>query len=418
MINSVRGFRDVFPPESERLAGLEAVARQAFARYGYQELRLPSVEFAELFQKSTGETSDIVQKEMFTLSDASGRRLALRPEGTPGVVRAFLEAGLHAKAGAKKFFYLGSMFRGERPQKGRYREFTQIGVEYLGNPHPAADAEVIVLLFEILKAADVNELSPLEVNSIGCQNEDCRPRFRERLLKYLHQHMDSLCDDCKARIDKNPIRAMDCKKDGEKTRRDGPAFELCAECVSHKDLVQELLLRNEVKFDWTPGIVRGLDYYTRTVFEVKSPGLGAIDAVAAGGRYDGLVKQMGGPDMAAVGWALGAERVLLAAGEAAAAPAPAVFVVSLGEASHGEAFAALQALRAAGIPADGGLFAKSLKAQMHEANGRGARFAVILGEEEARNQTVSLKDMKESQQRPLQRGDLIPYLRKLLDAAP
>ena len=390
----VRGFRDLLPPESTRTAALEALIREVLDRYGFAEIRLPTLETADLFVKSTGETSDIVEKEMFRLEDAGGRSLALRPEGTPGAVRAFLNESLRQQGGVTKLFYLGPMFRAERPQKGRYREFVQAGVETLGNPHPAADVEAILALRALFERLGLGERVRLRLNNMGCETDpQCRPAFRSALKAYLQAHLDSLCETCRRRIDRNPLRVLDCKGDGPRLAADAPRLKPCGPCSDHVGMVSTLLAVNGLTHKYPdPALVRGLDYYTRTVFEFGAEGLGAQDAVAGGGRYDSLVGRMGGPDTPAVGWGLGLERLLIAAEAAdpslkALAGAPAgsdVFVAlqSPQPEAVAEAVRLLEALRRFGLRAGGGLFASSLKAQFKEAARQGARFAVVLGEAE------------------------------------
>lgn len=391
MAQTVRGFRDIMEPDAAAFAELEARCRALFRLYGYGEIRLPTVEQRELFVKSTGDTTDIVEKEMYAFEDAGGRMLALRPEGTPGVARAYIENGLPAKDLRQKLFYIGSMFRAERPQAGRYREFEQIGAEYIGNPDPSADAETMVLLAALLKSAGVKEIR-LEINSIGCPQ--CRPAYKQALLDYLKANLDSLCDNCKKRVERNPLRALDCKTDGPKLAAGAPPMKYCPDCDAHFAQVREHLKNAGLAFNVNPNLVRGLDYYTRTVFEFRAAGIGSQDAIAAGGRYDTLIKSMGGPDVAAVGWAMGADRVLAAAASGErAVPKPEVFVAAADKTAAPTAFQILQFLRGEGLRADAAAFSQSLKSQMRAANKSGARFAAIIGEREAAEGTVTLKDL-------------------------
>ncbi|MFH1723345.1 MAG: histidine--tRNA ligase [Elusimicrobiota bacterium] len=419
----VRGFRDVLPPESERAAALEAVARHVFALYGFSEVRLPTLEPRELFIKATGETTDIVEKEMFQLEDAGGRSLALRPEGTPGVVRAFLNRHLSQQGGVTKLFYIGSMFRAERPQKGRYREFGQIGVEVLGNPHPAADVEAILAHKAILDQAGLEGRTKLRLGNLGCDaSRDCRPLFRERLRGFLAERAAELCDSCRRRVERNPLRALDCKEDGPKLAQDAPALEPCPECLRHVDQVSALLTHAGCEHVYPDkNLVRGLDYYTRTVFEFSAEGLGTQDAVSGGGRYDALVAAMGGPDTPAVGWALGVERVLMAADAAepgagalnAALPSRRadVFLAlqSREDRAVAEGVRLLDSIRRFGIRAGCGVFTSSLKAQMREAGRQGARLAVIIGDAELEKDppTCILKDMGRGEQVEVGLSELI-----------
>ena len=405
MTVSVRGFRDIFEPEAFLFTALENAARRAFSLYGYEELRIPSVEMRELFVKSTGESTDIVEKEMYSFEDAGGRTLSLRPEGTPGVARAFIENGLAGQNARRKFFYQGSMFRAERPQAGRYREFEQIGVEYLGNPHPSADAETMLLLSRVLSEAGVKDFRA-EINSLGCRS--CRPAYHAALVDFLRSEKESLCDNCRRRAEKNPLRALDCKTDGALLAKKAPRQELCPECKAHFEAVQELLSQSGLPFSVNNFLVRGLDYYTRTVFEFKSEALGAQDSLAAGGRYDSLIASMGGPETPAVGWAMGADRAVLLMPKQTPA-GPQVFVISLG--ADKTAFLVLEDLRKSGLRADGANFSQSLRAQMRAADKSGAAFAVIIGENEAKENSAALKNLKTSEQEKIPFSRLAEVLR-------
>jgi len=428
----VRGFRDLLPPDSLRAGALEACAREVFLRYGFEEIRLPTVEHQELFVKTTGETTDIVEKEMFHFEDAGGRRLALRPEGTPGVVRAVLDRHLRQQGGVTKLFYSGSMFRAERPQKGRYREFSQIGVETLGNPHPAADVEAILALQALFNAAGLKGRTRLRLNNLGCDiSDECRPRFRRRLRDFLKSREAELCDNCRRRMDRNPLRALDCKGDAPKLAQAAPKLEPCGPCREHVEQVSGFLEAAGCSHTFPDaGLVRGLDYYTRTVFEFQADGIGSQDAIAGGGRYDSLVGSMGGPQTPAVGWALGLERTLLAVeaadpewkGLAAFIPAAGVdaFVAlqTRGEGAASEGVRLLALLRDAGLRAGGGLFSSSLKAQMKEASRQDARCVLILGEDELKKDPPScmLRDMAAGSQDEVPLEDAASAVRARLQA--
>ncbi len=417
----VRGFRDILPPESRRYAALEALARKTLARYGFSEVRLPVVEEAGLFVKSTGETSDIVEKEMFTVHCQGHDEFALRPEGTPGVVRAWLNKGLRQQGAVSKLYYMGPMFRAERPQKGRYREFGQFGVETLGNPHPAADVEAILALKALFDALGLGSKVRLRLNNLGCDADPvCRPAYRTRLKEFLTARADTLCETCRRRLERNPLRVLDCRGDGPRLAAEAPRLEPCAPCREHVAAVSTLLAVNNLPHTHPdPTLVRGLDYYTRTVFEFSAEGLGSQDAVAGGGRYDGLVAQMGGPDTPAVGWGLGVERLLMAAEAAdptlaalgAAAETTQVYVAV--QSTEGRAVAEgtrlVEGLRRFGLAADGGLFAASLKAQLKEAGRRGARLCVIVGEAELAKMPPAcvLKDMTTGAQEEVRIEDLV-----------
>ena len=411
----LRGFQDLLAPEAEQTAALESLAREVFALYGFGEIRLPTLESEELFVKTTGETTDIVEKEMFRLEDAGGRKLALRPEGTPGVVRAFLDRHLKQQGPAAKLYYVGSMFRAERPQAGRYREFEQIGVEALGNAHPASDVEAILTLKTLFDRAGLKGKTKLRLANLGCDEDpECRPRFRARLKEFLRSRESELCPNCRRRMERNPLRALDCKGDGPRLAGEAPRLEPCARCRDHVDAVSRLLESNGCPHVYPdPTLVRGLDYYTRTVFEFSAEGIGSQDALAGGGRYDYLVGSMGGDPTPAVGWALGVERTLLAL--RAADPAFAALMgkrpknradafVALAfkdPAAVAAAVRALESLRHFGIRSAGGFFDLSLKAQMREAGRQGARFVVIVGEDEFRREPPAcmLKDMSNGEQK-------------------
>jgi histidyl-tRNA synthetase len=347
-----------------------------------------------------GETTDIVEKEMFSFEDRGGRKLALRPEGTAGVVRAYLEHSYDKTGGIKKLFYMGPMFRAERPQAGRYREFWQIGAEFFGNPSPQADADTLLLVKDILSDFGLKDVQ-FHLNSLGCS--ECRPKYREALKTWLSARKDSLCDDCKRRLDKNPLRCLDCKIDGPKLT-DAPVMSdhLCEACREHDKTLDGLLKSVGFAYVKDPRLVRGLDYYTRTVFEIKAAGAGETGVsgvLGAGGRYDGLVKQMGGPEVPAIGFAVGMDRVCRARhGDALdqsvpAEPARRIFVALAGAGTSEPGFKILRDLRAGGFTAEIGASDKSLKAQLRWADGWGAGRVVLVGEEELKRGVVQMKDL-------------------------
>jgi len=413
-IHSLRGFRDLLPPESTLFARIEAGAREIFELYGYREIRIPTIESKELFVKSTGDTTDIVEKEMYAFTDQGGREVAVRPEGTPGVVRAYIEQNLSQSGRNGKYYYIGNMFRAERPQAGRYREFTQIGAEYIGNPSPFADAETIAMLVMLLKKAGLDGLSA-EINSLGCA--ECRKNYREILLAHLKANIARLCEPCRQRIERNPLRALDCKIDGPALAETAPKLTLCAPCAEHFTRTQTLLKASGIDFTVNLNMVRGLDYYTRTVFEVKSSALGSQDAVAGGGRYDDLVKSMGGPQAPAIGWAMGVDRVaMLLKDKVLAGQDPSVFIVAASELARDAAFRLLGELRAAGIGADFSNLELSLKSQMRSADRSGAAVALLLGEDEVKNSVCAVKFLKEKRdQLTVPSADLITELKKILN---
>lgn len=412
-LHSLRGFRDLLPPDSSLFTAIEAAAREVFSLYGYRELRIPTLEFKELFVKSTGETTDIVEKEMYAFTDGGGREVAVRPEGTPGVVRAYIEQNLAQSGRNAKFYYVGNMFRAERPQAGRFREFEQIGAECIGNASPYADAESITMLVRFLGKAGLAACS-VELNSLGCA--ECRKNYRQTLLAYLRGCSDKLCEPCRGRIERNPLRALDCKIDGPWLAGAAPKLTLCPDCGAHFAKVQDLLKVSGVPHNVNPNLVRGLDYYTRTVFEVRSGALGSQDAVCGGGRYDDLVKSMGGPAAPAIGWALGVDRLaMLLKDKPAADDSPKVFVVAASKEAGEKAYGLLTAVREAGVSADFSSFDLSLKSQMRSADKSGAAYALIIGEDELKAGTCAVKPLKEAgDQKIVPQSDVPSTLKQLL----
>jgi histidyl-tRNA synthetase len=423
---AIRGTHDILPAESSQFQQLEAQARGLFKQFGFHEIRTPTFEMVDLFTRSLGETTDIVEKEMYVFEDRGGRRLALRPEGTAGVVRAFIEHHLAQTSPFCKLFYVGSMFRAERPQAGRYREFWQIGAEYFGNPYPEADAELLMMvqtLYRTLGLADVR----LKVNSLG--DDQCRPVYRQALTDQLQGRKADLCEDCQRRLEKNPFRILDCKIDGPKLK-DLPTIDSywCQPCREHFQTVTELLKKAGGEFTVEPRLVRGLDYYSRTVFEVVTTALGAQDALAAGGRYDKLVKQVGGPDVPGLGFALGSERTLQALAAAGKKLGEdqgfLVFVAAQADSVAASAFEVLQqirqdaALRKRAIRAEGGFFRKKLGAQLTLADRLGAAYCVIIGPEEMEKGEVTLRSLKTSSQERIPRSNLLTHLLNLPYGAP
>jgi histidyl-tRNA synthetase len=403
---SPRGTRDIEGSEVEAFRELEKTSRDIFQRYGCEEIRTPLFETTELFHRAVGETTDIVEKEMFTFSDRGGRSLTLRPEGTAGVVRAYLEHAWDKTGEIRKLFYMGPMFRAERPQAGRYREFWQIGGEFFGNPSPQADADILLLVRDILTTYGLPEIQ-FNLNSVG--DDACRPPYRETLKNYLLARKMDLCENCQRRLETNPLRCLDCKGCGPRLL-DAPSMIdfLCNDCQNHNGELKELLDSVGFSFQWNKSLVRGLDYYTRTVFEITAPGpmapgLGAQDAIGAGGRYDGLVKQLGGPDVPAIGFALGMDRVARVrhGGTSATAPKKAprvdsarrIFVAMAGTGTGTVGFKILRDLRQAGFTAEIGAPHKSLKAQFRWADHWGAGRVIVVGEEELKRGMVQLKNL-------------------------
>ncbi len=393
------------------LAYVEERARALMERYAVGEIRIPLLERIELYERSTGETSDIVSKQMYTFTDRddAGTTLALRPEGTPGAVRAYIEAGLDRSDPEQRLFYSGPMFRRERPQKGRYRQFHQFGVEVFGRADPACDAELLVMIDDLRR--DLGLSFQFEINSLGCAK--CRPAFRAALLDYGRAHYAELCDDCHERLERNPLRILDCKIDVKLAAAAPRSLDfLCPECRRHFDTVVDLLGGAGVQFVINPQIVRGLDYYMRTAFEVTSTSLGSQNAVVAGGRYDGLVEVLGGSDIPGIGFAIGMERMALAL-EAAQKPREAsvrVALIALGEPAARRATQLARELR--GLPLQVELLSteRSLKSQLKRADRIGANYAVIIGADELARGAAQLRDLGASAQREVGLTDLAAEL--------
>ncbi|OAQ20436.1 histidine--tRNA ligase [Thermosulfurimonas dismutans] len=415
MIKSVRGFKDILPEETPAWSWLEAQAREILVRYGFREIRVPILEKTELFARSIGEATDIVEKEMYTFVDRNQERLTLRPEATAGIVRAFIEHGLHNRPKPIKLFTIGPMFRHERPQKGRLRQFHQIDVEVFGAQSPGTDAELVVMALDILEAGGARNLR-LEINSLGCP--DCRVPFREELREFLLARKERLCEDCQRRAERNPLRALDCKNEVcQAEYREAPELTnfLCEDCRAHYEAFKAYLSEAEVSYQVNPRLVRGLDYYTRTIFEIKAPGLGAQDTVAAGGRYDGLVSALGGPDTPAVGFAIGIERWLLVSELPAELESPPeLFIAPLGEEAARVTLRLARSLRARGIRVEADYEGRRLKALLRQADRLSARKVLILGEDELQKKEALLKDLETRTQEPLPFENLTDLVNRIL----
>ncbi|BEU87865.1 histidine--tRNA ligase [Selenomonas sp. TAMA-11512] len=411
VITKPRGTKDILPDTVEHWLKMEQHIRTLCAQFGYQEIRTPMFEYTELFQRGIGDTTDVVEKEMYTFDDRGGKSLTLRPENTASVVRAYLENKLYADGGLTKLFYMGSMFRYDRPQAGRFREFHQFGVEALGESAPALDAEVVLLAYTLLETLGLTDLE-LHLNSVGCPN--CRAAYRKALQEYFRPHLEKMCTDCKSRFERNPLRLLDCKNEYDaEISKDAPNIinYLDDDCRTHFESVQRFLTAAKVPFIIDLRLVRGLDYYTKTAFEIKYLPLGAQSAVAGGGRYDGLVQEIGGPAIPGIGFAVGLERALLALEKQALLKSNAeyidVFFVALGDAAQLHAFSLLDAARKRGLKAQMDFRGRSMKAQMKQANKYGARFTAILGDDEIAAGIVSLRDMAKSEQETVNEVDLI-----------
>lgn len=398
-IAAIKGMNDILPGEVETWQFLERCAREVFSIYGFAEIRTPIPEKTELFNRSIGETTDIVEKEMYSFRDKSDHSLTLRPEGTASVMRAFIQHQLQNQDSINKLYYLGPMFRYERPQKGRYRQFHQLGVEALGVEDARIDAQVLAMLLHYFQRIEIGSLS-LQINSLGCPK--CRPAYRQALITYLEQRLESLCPECQRRYRTNPLRVLDCKVESCQTATAvAPAVieHLCSACDEHFAEVKQHLETLQLPFSVNPRMVRGLDYYVRTTFELVTDRLGAQNAVAAGGRYDGLVESLGGPALPGIGFAIGLERlVLLLSEQAVAAPAPQLFIAALGEAAGAQAFVLMARLQRQGMRTEIDYQGRSLKAQMRRANRMQAAYTLILGEDELASGKAQLKRMADGSQ--------------------
>lgn len=398
-VKALKGFKDIVPGEVETWQHIEQTARSIFHRFQLAEIKVPILEKTKLFVRSIGETTDIVEKEMYTFTDRNGSSLTMRPEGTASVLRAYIENGLHAAKPIQKLYTIGPMFRHERPQKGRLRQFHQMSVEVLGTDHPRTDAEIMAMAWLILK--ELGLAASLEINSLGCPK--CRPAFNKALLDFLHR-AENLCDDCLRRRDTNPLRVLDCKSvHCRQQYQNAPSILdfLCPACAGHFQEVKEGLDLLDIPYEVNSFMVRGLDYYTRTTFELVTDDLGAQSAVGAGGRYDGLVKQLGGPDVPGIGFAMGMERLvlLLEQLEKKAAPPPVdLFIAALGPAAQQKAFSLTHLLRAAGFTVIMDHLDRSLKNQMKQAGRSGAHFVLIFGEEELKAGRAVFRDMANHEQ--------------------
>lgn len=397
--NAIKGTLDVLPKESYKIQYVESAVREIAENFGFYEMRTPVFEHTELFQRSVGETTDVVQKEMYTFADKGGRSITLRPEGTAGAARAFLENGLFNEALPQKIYYLTSCYRYEKPQAGRLREFHQFGVEAFGAGSPAQDAEIIALANEVFNYLGVKNLT-LEINSIGCPA--CRAAYQKALKAYFENYKSELCETCNGRLDRNPMRILDCKSPVcSKIAADAPKIldYLCDDCRAHFDAVQQYLNAMQIDFTVNPEIVRGLDYYTRTVFEFVSNEIGAQGTVCGGGRYDGLLEELGGKPMPACGFGMGLERLLLLM-DAQNTPFPDrkgcdIYFASMGDKANLEAARLALDLRNEGLAAQFDTVGRALKAQMKYADKLGALYTVVLGDNELETRKAQLKNMKD-----------------------
>jgi len=413
-ITALNGFKDIVPGEVELWQQVEDVARDIFSRFNFSEIRMPILEKTDLFARSIGEATDIVEKEMYTFVD---KQITMRPEATASLLRAYIQHGLHVQKPVQRLFTIGPMFRHERPQKGRLRQFHQMDVEVIGTPNPRVDAEVMAMGAMLLEELGVTV--SLEMNSLGCPV--CRPTFRENLLAFIDERKESLCDDCKRRSTTNPLRVLDCKNPKCREQvEEAPSIQehLCDECDKHFAAVQSGLQQLGVRYSLNKFMVRGLDYYTRTTFEFITTDLGAQAAVGAGGRYDGLVEKLGGPKVPGIGFALGIERLVLLLqqqeGEVTDAKGIDIFVAGLGEKASEFAFPLAHTLRQKGLQTAMDHEGRSLKSQMKQANKVNAGYVLIIGENELEQGQAVLRNMENQEQEEVTINDGIDELSILL----
>jgi histidyl-tRNA synthetase len=411
IIRSVKGLKDILPEEMARWEIIEGEARRMAHVYGFSEIRVPMFEVTELFARSIGASTDIVEKEMYTFPDRDGKLLTLRPEATAGVVRAYIEHNLAASPSQQKLFYLGPMFRHERPQAGRLRQFHQFGVESLGSGHPRTDVEVIALLFRFLSRLELPNLT-LEVNSLGDAAD--RPQYKAALVEFLTPHVSRLCENCQRRLLTNPLRVLDCKVPTcKELLKDAPVItdHLSTESRAHFDAVLTGLQTLKIPYSLNPRLVRGLDYYTSTTFEVVSSNLGAQNAVAAGGRYDGLVESLGGPSTPAIGFAVGLERVsLMIPATVVPRTTPLVFVAGFGDEGAMAGFLFLEVLRSKGIRCDTDSRCVTLKSLIRQADRLHALYTLIIGDDEAKKGVLLLRNMETKEQEEIPFADVAQSL--------
>ncbi len=414
MISIPKGTKDVLPSQAYKWHYIEDCARRTAEQFNIFEVRTPVFEHTELFARGVGDTTDIVNKEMYTFLDKGGRSVTLKPEGTAGVARMFIENGLASSPLPMKAFYITPCFRYERPQAGRLRQFHQFGVEIYGSAAPAADAEAICAASAFLKKLGIKN-TELAINSIGCKS--CRAQYNAALREYFRPHLAEMCPTCNERFNKNPLRMLDCKEEACKKIASGaPKIidYLCPDCAAHFEAVKAMLDAQGIDYIVDPGIVRGLDYYTRTVFEFVSTAIGAQGTVCAGGRYDGLIAELGGPSTPAVGFAAGLERLLLLMENTGVAfpapPVPAIYLAGMDSQTRAKAFALTGELREAGVPAECDLMERSLKAQLKYADKSGAKYVAVIGSDELAEGAVNVKKMSDGSTDKVPFEGLINYI--------
>jgi len=411
-IKAIRGFNDILPDEIGKWQFAEETAREVFEGFGFSEIRIPILERTELFSRGIGEATDIVEKEMYTFVDRSGNSLTLRPEATASIARAYLEHQLYTFDPVAKLYCIGPMFRYERPQKGRYRQFYQIDAEVFGVENPVVDAEVIIMLIHFLKRVGFENLE-LQINTLGDQT--CRPKYREELKRFLTSKSFQLCEDCQRRLQTNPMRIFDCKADTcQDAITNAPKVSdfICSECQKHFDLVKKYLETAGLQYILNPRMVRGLDYYTRTAFEVVSYQLGSQNAVAGGGRYDNLFQEIGGLEIPGIGFAIGMERLVsLLPRDKEFISYPHLFVAALGQEPSKEAYRIVNQLHLEGIRAELDYEGKSLKSQMRRADKLKARYVLILGEDELKRGKAALRNMETKSQEEISINNIFTVLK-------
>ena len=414
-----RGTKDITPKDVYKWHYIEKKFREICALYGYEEIRTPIFEHTEVFARSVGDTTDVVQKEMYTFADRGDRQLSLKPEGTAGVIRSFIENKMYADTQPTKLYYITPCFRYERPQAGRQRQFHQFGIEVLGSDGPSVDAEVISLAVQFFNEMGLNNLS-VNINSVGCPT--CREEYNRKLKEYLDQKVDVLCETCLERKDKNPMRVIDCKNPHCKENLQDIPFmidHLCEDCKDHFDKLQTYLKEMDINYVVDKTIVRGLDYYKKTAFEIISNDIGSQSTVCGGGRYDGLVEMLGGPKgISGIGFALGAERLLLTLEnnniEIENPKSTDIYIATIGDAAKTKSFKLIKDLRSNHISADNDHLDKSLKAQFKYSDKLNAKYTVVIGDDELANDTATLKNMKTSEQTTIKLSELVDELKKRL----
>jgi histidyl-tRNA synthetase len=420
-MQTIRGFRDILPENISLWQKVEKEATRLFESFGFKEIRIPILEKTRLFARSIGEVTDIVEKEMYTFADRKGDKLTLRPEATASIARSYIQHKMYATDLVRKFFMIGPMFRRERPQKGRYRQFYQIDAEIFGVESAYVDSELIFLLNELFKRLGLTGLSA-HINSLGCP--ECRPAFQRALLDFIESKKDRLCENCLRRMDKNPLRILDCKAaDCRQALENAPATldHLCPACSDHFETVKKTLEKQGVDFIVDKSLVRGLDYYTRTAWEIHTTTLGAQSAVAGGGRYDGLVKELGGPNTPAIGFAIGFDRLVEVMEQIDKTPQSLpldLFIVSIGEMAMEKGYHWSCKLNMAGIYTQIDFRGKSMKALMKRADKLGARYVLIAGENELMKNALVLRNMNTKEQVSIAMETLIPDLIKICKNKP